>query len=129
MDGALARGRVVGSTDHLAVDGEDLARQLFAQPCGPRRETLRQFAGVQRRHDAADGVVAGDAVRQRQEGAEESEPGFAEGFDLDITVCSTDDRAEHKSEHFQKVELFGAIHTRIVQIAEEDVDRGKRRRV
>ena len=74
MEGALPRPPMsMRPAQRLAVERHDLARRTWHRRPHPGQETGLQRLGIERGEDAPEGVMAGDAAGQRQEG---SQPGL-----------------------------------------------------
>src|SRR3712207_6347640 len=58
------------ASERLAIDGDHLALEASRKRASPGREASLERLGIDQYEHAPEGVVRGDAVRQRQEGPE-----------------------------------------------------------
>ena len=80
VDGFLAFGPVMAAAQRLAVDGDDLRANGLAQALGPLAKAGGKLLGVKERKHPAEGIMAGDAMRQLQKTAQEILLGVTELF-------------------------------------------------
>jgi len=113
MDGGFPFPAVVGTAQRFAIKRNDLGIKAGGS-LHPGKEALLKLLRVKRSEDAAERVMRGDTVRQRQEGAEPRKLGVAELLDLDPAIGTTDNSTDRNHHDIEQVVVFGALHTRIV---------------
>ena len=118
-DDLRALPRIEGGAQRLAINGDDLAAQRAAQALRPAQEGVQEALRVECGEEAVEGVVAGDAVGQLQEGAQPRLLGVAEKFHVLETLGPAEQRAEGDEEDVLKLVQPGALHARVGEFAQD----------
>jgi hypothetical protein len=112
--GALARA-VDGATQRLAIDRDDLAREVVGERADPTPKRAFELDGIQRVEHAPERIGAGRAVGQIEERAEPVGARLGEVFEGVPAVGATQRAAQgHHDDVVERVEL-GAIDARVVE--------------
>ena len=123
MARALAGGG--GAAGGLAVQRDDLAVQALAQGLGPVGEGLGEGGGVEGLEEPVEGVVAGDAVGQAQEGLEPLLAGLPEVFHVIEALAADQQGAEGDGQEVGEFVFLGAFHAGIGQAGEDGNEAGR----
>ena len=110
----LAAGMVEGTPQHLAVDGDN-ALDDFIEPCHEPLEGGTELLRVQHPEQPAEGVVAGRAVLQGEEAAQERLLGDGEQRHVDRALPAAQHGAEGDHQDLVEVVLAGIPAARVIQ--------------
>ncbi len=106
MDRPLAGTAIEGAPQRFAVDRHDLA-DIFLQRRGPSDEGRFETRRIERVEHIREGVMARNAVFERQKAPQEGELGFAILFDLDPTLGAAQHPHQSAQQQLgQRVEHF-----------------------
>lgn len=93
----------------LPVDGDDLGRKALAQAARPVHETFRELPRVEQGEDAAEGIMAGDAIGQFEKARQPFAFGFSEALKLDKVLRPAEQRADCNHQDVMKAMGLGAL--------------------
>ena len=123
VDGGLVGRRIKGPAERLPVDGDHVSRQQVGHRRDPREKGRLERLGVQRREDAAEGVVRRDVMRQGEEPSEPRPLRPPEPRNRRPVIGAADHRAPRDDQHILEGVTPRAAHPRVRQLTEVGGDR------
>jgi hypothetical protein len=100
------------------VQGDDVARHLLSDIPDPGQETLPEGLGVEQQENPVDGVAAGNAVRQLQEGPQPVFLELGEPVDVLPTVRAAQGGQDGNQDDVEKVVALPTSAARVRQIGQ-----------
>ena len=114
MQRRLAAGPVERAAQHLAVDGDN-ALIGFGEPCHEPLEDGTELLGVKQAEQAAEGVVAGQAILQLEEATQERLLRYGERRHVGRALTAAQDGAQGDHQQFVQVVQTGIAGPRVLQ--------------
>ena len=117
-----------GAAQGFAVEANNFPGDALAQALGPAQETVEKRAGFERSKEAVEGVVAGDAVAQREKGFEPVMLGVAEVLHVVEALSTAQQGTQGDDEDVGQIVIAPALDTGIRQLFEvcEQAEFGRR---
>ena len=100
----------------FAILGHDLLAHGGAQTLGPAHEALQKRLGIQRRKEAVESVVAGNALGQFEKSFEPVMLGLAKILHVIEAFAPAEQRADGDDEQIDQPVIPGALDARVGQI-------------
>ena len=125
MQWRFVRVSVVAAPEPLAVEGDNLSVGDIKDALRPGQEARLKLLGGNKREDASDGVMRGNAMRESEEASEPFLFGVSVFFDGSEAVGAADGATDRQHEDVMEAVKLAMVASWIFELAEVGGNRGR----